>query len=765
MSTVKLLGSNRFESAQNVMYNPSEDCIYAVGQVNGGSYNGEYAQGSGNIAVYKISNAGALVWSTVRGGSDSNGDVAYGIALDNANGQVWVMGQTSTSLNGQMNMGGSFDMAVMLVGMSIGGELSTKLFGTVGFEQIVSGCLSSSGSLIIGGSSNGALDGMQYNGGTSLDGYVKKLKVEDLLPNINKWSRVGGQFTADAFYSVTEDTSGNVYATGYVNGGVHGASAFGGSDVVVVKYSSTGDRQWTKIYGSTGADIGRTIEFQSSDGFLYVAGHASTGFNGLTTAGTDFYLMRLSTAGDVMLTRIRGNSADDMCNDMAIGPDGSFYIVGFTASSNSDIYLVKYSSSLTFVQAQTYGSSNSANDYGSGITVDSSGNVYVAGSTLGTWNGVASVAEDILLLKISASTGSLVSSRLFSTTSADYAYDVVFDAANSCLYVSCTVGASFDGLTYYGTVDTLLLKLDLNFNIMFNSQIGSTADERTTSMCVDTANDVIWVMGYTYGHLNSQFNKNKGNLAYDDTMLMAFHMNGNVLDTRVYGLGKSYDTGWGCRVTSSGSYLYLVGQTTGSFDGKAYNGDSLIPNWDFYLKKIDIASSFNLYSASKWTRHVSSTGNEVVTDILTDSAGNVYAIGYVNAALHGTATSGGNDVFVVKYSATGLRLDTRLVGTTVDDYPLGAVLDPSQTYMDLGVYSQETGGHRLRQYRLTLDSLTLSVLITGTDLSPAVAAYTEDFAGNAYFAGVDNNDVRLWRYDSTAALTYRQDFANSGTER
>eukprot|EP01031_Cornospumella_fuschlensis_P045443 gene45443-55608_t len=272
-------------------------------------------------------------------------------------------------------------------------------------------------------------------------------------------------------------------------------------------------------------------------------------------------------------------------------------------------------------------------------------------------------------------------------------------------------------------------------------------------------------MGYTYGHLNSQINKNRGNLAYEDTMLMAFDMNGNVLDTKLYGLGASYDAGWNCRVSSSGSFLYLVGHTTSTFDGESYIGDGLSSNWDFYLKKIEIARSFNLYSSSEWTRHVSTAASDVVSDILTDSANNVYAIGFVNSALYGAAQLGGVDVYVIKYSSSGSRLITRLMGTTLDDYPLGAVIDPSETYLDLGAYTQEAGGRRLLLYRVLLSSLSASAVITGSDVSQTVSAFTEDSAGNSFFAGVNNNDVRLWRYDGTSqALTYRLDYGASGTE-
>ena len=54
-------------------------------------------------------------------------------------------------------------------------------------------------------------------------------------------------------YGVATDSSGNVYVAGYTSGGLDGTNA-GSNDLFVVKYNSSGTKQWTKQLGSSSPD-------------------------------------------------------------------------------------------------------------------------------------------------------------------------------------------------------------------------------------------------------------------------------------------------------------------------------------------------------------------------------------------------------------------------------------------------------------------------------------------------------------------------------
>ena len=63
-----------------------------------------------------------------------------------------------------------------------------------------------------------------------------------------------GTSSGDAAYGAATDSSGNLYVTGYTSGGLDGNTSAGSSDLFVVKYNSSGTKQWTKQLGTSGED-------------------------------------------------------------------------------------------------------------------------------------------------------------------------------------------------------------------------------------------------------------------------------------------------------------------------------------------------------------------------------------------------------------------------------------------------------------------------------------------------------------------------------
>ena len=60
--------------------------------------------------------------------------------------------------------------------------------------------------------------------------------------------------TNDYANGVATDSSGNVYVTGGTKGGLDGNTSAGNTDLFVVKYNSSGTKQWTKQLGSSSPD-------------------------------------------------------------------------------------------------------------------------------------------------------------------------------------------------------------------------------------------------------------------------------------------------------------------------------------------------------------------------------------------------------------------------------------------------------------------------------------------------------------------------------
>ena len=93
------------------------------------------------------------------------------------------------------------------------------------------------------------------------------------------------------------DSSDNIYVTGYTAGGLVGNTTSGGTDLFLVKYNSSGVKQWTKQLGTSETDVTLSVSVDSSDN-IYVTGYTEGGLDGNTNAGgMDIFLVKYNSSG------------------------------------------------------------------------------------------------------------------------------------------------------------------------------------------------------------------------------------------------------------------------------------------------------------------------------------------------------------------------------------------------------------------------------------------------------------------------------------
>ena len=179
-------------------------------------------------------------------------------------------------------------------------------------------------------------------------------------------SRQLARSSNDFAYGVATDISGNVYVAGGTEGGLDGNTSAGNTDLFVVKYSSSGTKQWTNQFGSSSRDSANGVAPDSS-GNVYVAGMTKGGLDGCKSAGVeDLFVVKYNSSGTKQWTNQLGSSSRDSANDIATDSSGNIYVTGTTyweldgntSAGDADVFVVKYNSSGTKQWTKQLGSSS-----------------------------------------------------------------------------------------------------------------------------------------------------------------------------------------------------------------------------------------------------------------------------------------------------------------------------------------------------------------------------------------------------------------------
>jgi len=223
------------------------------------------------------------------------------------------------------------------------------------------------------------------------------------------WTRTYGGSSTDKGWSVQQTTDGGYIIAGYTN-----SFGAGNWDFYLVKTDANGDALWTRTYGGTNADFGKSVQ-QTTDGGYIVAGFTSSFGAGCD----DVYLVKTDANGDTLWTRTYGGSETDYALCVQQTTDGGYIITGFTGSftGGGNVYLVKTDSSGDTLWTRTYG--GSVYDEGRSVQQTTDGGYIVGGFTIsfgaGNW--------DFYLVKTDANGDSLWT-RTYGAGNDDWGYTV-----------------------------------------------------------------------------------------------------------------------------------------------------------------------------------------------------------------------------------------------------------------------------------------------------------------------------------------------------
>ncbi len=218
--------------------------------------NNVYVSGYGPT-ISKFDSNGNKIWNQQLDGSQGS----HGVDTD-SNGNIYVAGTTSASLDGNTSYGKA-DLFIVKYN-SNGVKQWTKQLGTSEIDYAYGLVTDANGNSFFTGYTYGSLDGNISAGGTDI--FLVKYNSN----GVRQWTRQHGSNLSERAYGITADSSGNIYVTGETGGSLDSNANAGDIDVFVVKYNSNGVKQWTKQLGTSNGETAEDIATDSS-GNIYVA--------------------------------------------------------------------------------------------------------------------------------------------------------------------------------------------------------------------------------------------------------------------------------------------------------------------------------------------------------------------------------------------------------------------------------------------------------------------------------------------------------------
>lgn len=425
-----------------------------------------------------------------------------------------------------------------------------------------------------------------------------------IIDPVMSYSTLIGNTGFNAATAIAVDASGAAYIAGYTDSDtlptVNPVQNFnsGSVAVFVAKLNPAGNALVYCTYMG-GSDDDRAYALAvDATGAAYVAGTTtSPNFPTLNAmqsnlaGGRNAFVFKLNPAGDMLVfSTFLGGNGGDTANGIAIDTAGNSYVVGDTTSMNfpanayqtsyhgsQDAFVSKLSSDGGRLLFSTY-LGGSSTDHGGAIAVDSTGTVYVTGST---WSSDFPVANSFqrsiggpsnaFIARLSSNGNTLLFSTYLGGSGASVAYPetgqgIALDSAGDAYVVGVTSSANFPLFNaiqpqLLGFTDAFVTKVDPSGSLLFSTYLGGSGVDIGNAIAVD-ASGAAYVVGYTYSTdfpvtTSAVQTANGGSC---DAFLFKLSPMGDTLLYATYLGGSGADTASGIALDFSGN-VYLAGWT------------------------------------------------------------------------------------------------------------------------------------------------------------------------------------------------------------
>jgi hypothetical protein len=273
-------------------------------------------------------------WPQYYNSTYNSDDVPSSIALNSALGVVYVTGYSKHSTNSPWNQDYA-TIAYTTAGALVAGW--PQLYDGPGSDNDVPAQILVDGSNVVitgystGSGTNWDICTIMYTSlGATVAGWPQRYNGAG-----NSYDGAGNTNSKASFRPMAVDAAGNVYVCGWT------VAANGYYDMITYKYNSSGVAQagWPKIYNGTSSldDIGRSVALDGS-GNVFVTGYTNGG------GSQDFVTIKYNSSGTMQagwpVTWDGGGSTDEALVISVVG--ACVWVTGNTTNSSTDMATVVY---------------------------------------------------------------------------------------------------------------------------------------------------------------------------------------------------------------------------------------------------------------------------------------------------------------------------------------------------------------------------------------------------------------------------------------
>ncbi|MCP4602394.1 MAG: hypothetical protein GY847_18075 [Proteobacteria bacterium] len=394
---------------------------------------------------------------------------------------------------------------------------------------------------------------------------------------------------------------------------------------------------WIVQYGTYTQDMVTSVSVDDNND-VFVAGFTWGDLGGGNAGDFDAYVIKLLGKDGSSLWIKQFDSGDhERANSVSVDSNGDVLIAGLTYGDLGggtmgaiDAYVMKLSGTNGDVLwLEQFGTAT--HDRAFSVSVDGNDDVLVTGHTWGNLDGGGSAGSlNAFVRKLSRMDGSMLWSEQFDSGNNDEAYSVSVDSNNDVLFAGTTEGVL--GGSASGGKDAYVMKLSgIDGAVLWNEQFGTGDEDIVNSVILDGGDDVL-VAGYTYGDLFGE-----GIAGDRDAYVTKLSgLNGNMMWAKQIGTSV-YDSAYSVSVTKNDDVL-IAGNTYGDLFGVGNAGGI-----DAYVLKLSGADGTDL-----WTNQFGTSANDTIKSACVDGNGHMLVAGVTEGDLGGSGNAGAYDGYVVK---------------------------------------------------------------------------------------------------------------------